>query len=177
MNKTIGLTLLLLAVAGTLHAAVEVKQDAASVTLSNSKVIWKFDKAKRWFSITDAATHEVVLDQAIMVADGWGRKPYDWWEHWQSTVSVKAVDDNFGKGQQVVVTLGASQTAKEPTYLFRYTLYEGSGAVVMGFGMQNTRAFDIRLMEASPMAKATLLPVQKMDSLVTAECPERNPFS
>lgn len=163
----IAIAVLLAAFVVPLHAAVEVKQDAASVTLSNEKVVWKFDKAKRWFSITDAATHEVVLDHAIMTADGWGRKPYDWWEKWQSVVSVQAVDDDFGKGQRVVVTMGASHTAKEPNYLFSYTLYEGSGAVVMGFGMQNTRAFDLHLMNSKPMTTAILLPGQKAGNVVT----------
>ena len=161
------IALLLLAFGAPLQAAVEVQQDAASVTLANSKVVWKFDKTKRWFSIIDAATHEVVLDQAIMAADGWGRKPYDWWEHWQSTVSVQPVDDDFGKGQRVVVSLGAPKTTTEPTYLFTYALYEGSGAVMMGFGMQNTRDFDLRLVNTKPMATAILLPGQKTDSMVS----------
>jgi len=159
--------LLLLAAGAPIQAAVEVQQDASSVTLANSKVVWKFDKTKRWFSITDAATREVVLDQAMMTADGWGRKSYDWWEHWQSTVSMQAVDDDFGKGQRVVITLGNSKMATEPTYLFSYALYEGSGAVVMGFGMQNTRAFDLRLVNTQPMATAILLPGQKPETMVT----------
>ena len=50
------IALLLLAFAAPLQAAVDVQQDASSVTLANSKVVWKFDKAKRWFSIIDAAS-------------------------------------------------------------------------------------------------------------------------
>ena len=160
------LALLLLVVAIPLRAAVEVKQDASSVTLSNDKVVLKIDKTKWLFSLTDAATQEVVLDQAVMTADEPNKTKFTSWD-WKATVTVQAVEDDFGKGKRVVVSWSTPNLAKEPIYLFSYALYEGSGAVVMGFGMQNTRAFGLRMMDARPMANAILLPGQKTDAVLT----------
>jgi hypothetical protein len=58
--------LLFFDVSAPLQAAVVVQQDAASLTLSNSKVVLKINKSKPWFSIT--YWHDTIPDIMVMVS-------------------------------------------------------------------------------------------------------------
>ena len=157
--------------ASHLLAVVEVQQQGHAVTLSNGKVVLHLDLDQRRLSVSDAVTKEVVLDHAWMAADGWGYgrktgKP-DGWKGWTVSQTLEGVDGAFGKGQRVVVALSTSARPAQPTYLFGYTLYEGSGALFMGFGVRNTCDFDLRLMTAAPMVGAALLPGKKVEYELT----------
>lgn len=146
--------------APNLLATADVQQTGNVVILANEKVSLTIDLQKRRLAVTDIATKEVVLDNASMAADGWGRdrrsgKP-DGWKGWEVSHTQESVADAFGNGRRVVVTLSNPKRPATPNYLFRYTLYENSGVVFMGFGLQNTRDFGIRLMETAPMTGANL---------------------
>jgi hypothetical protein len=154
-----------------LFGAVEMRQKGGIVTLSNEKVEIKIDVEKRQVSFTDAATKKVVVDNSWPAADGWGRerktgKP-DGWKGWDVRQTQEGLENAFGKGMRVVVTLSNSKRAATPTYLFSYTLYEGSGVVFMGFGMRNTRDFDLRLMNSEPMVGASLFPGEQIEQVLT----------
>lgn len=155
-------TLFTSAVCGALLAApVDVKQNGQVITLSNEKVTFKADSARRCFSIIDSVSKDVMLENAYMEADGLGRdhrsKSHDW-KGWIATQAVEDVSDAFGKGKRVVLVYSQSPHPAAPAYIFSYTLHEGEGAIIMGFGMRNTTRADLRLMEAVPMAGAVLFP-------------------
>jgi hypothetical protein len=154
-----------------LLAAVNVQQTGNVVVLANGKVELTIDLERRRFAVTDTATKEVVLDDAWMAADGWGRdrkpaKP-DAWKGWDVSQTQESVADAFGKGRRVVVTLSNRKRPATPNYLFRYTLYENNSAVFMGFGLQNTRDFGIRLMDLKPMTGANLFPGKSVKQVLT----------
>jgi len=157
--------------APNLSAAVDVQQTGNIVVLANGKVALAIDLERRRFAVTDVATKEAMLGNAWMAADGWGRDPKtgkpDGWKGWQVSQTQESVDDTFGQGKRVIVELSNSPHPAAPTYLFSYTLYEGSAAVFMGFGMRNSRGFDLRLMDAEPMVGATLLPGKQVELELT----------
>lgn len=167
-----GLVLTILWVgAANLSAAVDVKQTGNLVVLANERVSLSLDLQRRKFSVTDAATKEVVLADAWMAADGWGRdrrfgKP-DGWKGWEVSHTLESVADAFGPGRRVVVTMSHPKRPATATYLFRYTLYETNGAVLMGFGLKNSRDFDLRLMDAMPLVGANFFPGKSVESVLT----------
>ena len=173
MNPLTILTLTaLLACAQSLVAAVSAEQNGDVITLANEKVMLTIDVAKRRLSVTDAATKEVVLTNASMAADGWGagnRKPNQpaGWKGWAVNPTLERVADAFGPGRRVVVALSNPQRPATPTYLFRYTLYESNSAIFMGFGLQNTRDFGIRLLASAPLVGANLFPGQAVEHVLT----------
>jgi hypothetical protein len=164
------------ACACNLLAAVDVQQTGNVVVLENEKVALSIDLERRQFTVTDIASREVVLDNASMAADGWGGvrrsgrpewgKP-DGWKGWDVSQTQEGVTDAFGKGQRIVVTLSNRNRPATPSYLFSYTLYENNGAVFMGFGLQNTRDFGIRLMNSTPMTGANLFPGKSEEQVLT----------
>jgi hypothetical protein len=154
-----------------LWAAVDVQQTGNRVVLANEKVSLSLDLERCRIAVTDIATKEIVLDDAWMAADGWGRdrKPgkKDAWKGWNVSQTQESVADDFGKGRRVVVSLSNPKRPATPTYMFRYTLYENTGAVFMGFGMQNTRDFGIRLMDSAPLIGANLFPGKAVEQVLT----------
>jgi len=157
--------------APNLFAAVDGQQTSNVVVLANGKVALSIDLERRRLAVTDTATKEVVLGDAWMAADGWGRdrkpgKP-DGWKGWEVSQAQESVADAFGKGRRVVVTLSNPKRPATPTYLFRYTLYENNGVVFMGFGLKNTRDFGIRLMDSAPMIGANLFSGKSVEQVLT----------
>jgi hypothetical protein len=157
--------------ASSLRAAVDVQQTGNVVVLSNEKVSLSIDLKLRRYSVTDTLTKEVVLGDAWMAADGWGRdrkgvKPSAW-KGWEVSQTQQNVADAFGNGRRLVVTMSNPVRPATATYLFSYTLYENSSAVFMGFGLQNTRDFDIRLMDSAPMVGAKLFPGKSVEQVLT----------
>jgi hypothetical protein len=170
MSGILVLTSVWLGAANLLTAADE-KRAANIVVLENGKISLSIDLARRKLSVTDAATKEVVLDDAWMAADGWGRdrrtgKP-DGLKGWVVDHTLEDVTDAFGKGRRLVVSLSNPKRPATATYLFRYTLYENHSAIVMGFGLKNTRDFGIRLMDTFPMVGANLFPGKPMEQVLT----------
>lgn len=163
--------LLTIACAGTLSAAVEARQENETITLSNEKVVLRFDLSDCHYSLTDAESQELILDKAYMGADGRGydakkRTRFEW-KGWKTSAKIEDISDAFGKGKKVIVSVRDNPNPLLPNYLFSYALHEGSGAVVMGFGVENTRDIDVRLMNVSPMQGATLLPGKKPERQLT----------
>ena len=153
------------------RAAVDVRQTGNVIVLTNEKVALSIDLERRRYAVTDTATKEVVLDDASMAADGWGRdrrsgKP-DAWKGWDVSQTQESVADAIGTGRRVVVTMSNPRRPATPNYLFRYTLYENNGAVFMGFGLQNTRDFGTRLMDSAPMTGADLFPGKSVQQVLT----------
>ena len=151
-------------------AAVEMQQNGAVATLANGQVELQIDAANRRLSITDSKTKAVLVDQAWMAADGWGRNERghpDGWKGWEVSLTHESVQDAFGTGGRLMVALSSGKRAAAATYLFSYTLYDGSGAVFMGFGLRNTRTFDLRLMNAAPLVGANLWPGQQVAHVMT----------
>jgi len=135
---------------------VKLSESGETVTLSNRFVALQFDFAKRNYSITDAASREVLLDNAWMLVNGWdSRRPED---GWKITHRCEPVSDGLGEGMSVVVGLENPLKPALPTYLVRYALYADKGAVVMGYGVQNSRDYDLRLMSLAPLINGTLFP-------------------
>ena len=157
--------------APNLLAAVSLQQTGNVIVLANEKVALTIDLEQRRLTVTNVVTREVVLDNAFMAADGWGRdrrsgKP-DGWRGWEVSQMQESLSDVFGNGRRVVVTLSNPKRPATPNYLFRYTLYENNGVVFMGFGLKNTLDFGIRLMDSTPMTGANLLPGNSVEQVLT----------
>ena len=86
MKKIIYLVLtIVLNCAPNLLAAVNLKQTGNVVVLANEKVALSIDLERRRIEVADAATKEVVLGDAMMMADGWGGDrsgKLDAWKGW-----------------------------------------------------------------------------------------------
>ena len=151
--------------------AVDVNKTGNVVVLTNEKVSVSIDLERRRIAVTDTATKEVVVDEAWMAADGWGRDrktgKQNAWKGWDVSQTHESVTDALGNGQRVVVSMSNPSRPATPEYLFRYTLYENNGAVFMGFGLKNTRDFDIRLMDSAPMTGANLFPGKPVEQVLT----------
>jgi len=147
-------------------------QKADEVTLANGIVSLIVDAKNRNISVTDTASGAVMLDDAWVAADGWGGEPdrkakQESFRNWTITLTAEPVEDAFGKGQRVVLTMTEPRRAALPTYLFSYALYGYSGAVVMGFGIRNQTTRELRLMSASPMSGAELMPTTTLENMLT----------
>ncbi len=157
-------------------AAVTLKVEARQAMLGNGLVTLGFDLAKGTYSVTDCATGEVVLADAGVA------------ERWEPGAELKVesrqdVSDAFGKGRRLILSLddpsdgarwgfrdagyGHPHSILAPARLFSYTLYEGRGAVVMGFGVKTPKWYRMRLMDAWTLARATLLPGKKLANPLT----------
>lgn len=140
--------------------SLNVTKDAAS--LDNGLVSVVFDLTRSSYTVIDRASGEVVLADAGVtpMADGIEFSSL-------AVESQEDVADVFGKGKRLVLRLKdlnyqepslSSHSKDGPVKLFSYTLYEGSGAVVMGFGMKTPKWYRTRLMNAYPVARAKLFP-------------------
>jgi hypothetical protein len=135
-------------------AAAEVKQDDLSdqIILGNELVSIAFDLSNGTYSITDKATGQVMVDQAAMTADSWSNT-----DGMRFSGKEEEVDDALGKGHRLVVEMEQTGNRAIPVYLFSFTVYDGRGSVVMGFGMRNTMSRGARLMKAAPMVNGRLM--------------------
>jgi len=140
--------------ASAVMAAVELKQDDASgrVILCNQAVSLAFNPSNGTYAITDKATGQLMVDKAGMSADSWGNA-----EGMRFTWTQEDAKDSLGAGKRLIVAMEHSGPRAVPVYLFTFTVYEGRGAVVMGFGMRNTMKHGARLMKSSPLAHGRLL--------------------
>lgn len=152
---------LALAASRLLAGPVVVHEAAGELTLSNQRVVLRFDLAKPVYSIADAVTGEVVIENAGLSADGWGedqsRKRNQSWQGWTLTHRCEDVADASGKGKRVVVSLENRLRPAVPIYLFSYRLGEGTSAVIMGFGVKNHGDYDCRVLTVQPMTGARLV--------------------
>ena len=162
--------------APAIPASVSLSATEIAATLSNGLVSLDFDLVKGTYSVTDAASSEVVLANAG-VSKVWEVAS-------KLTVeSQRDVSDKFGKGKQLVLALrdwswgarwgfqdagyGQPHSISAPMVLFTYTLYEGRGEVVMGFGVKTPKWFRPRLQEAYPLARAQVFPGKTLTNPIT----------
>ena len=151
---------------------VVATQEPNAVTLANGIVALKVDAGKRSITLTDTQSAAVMVGDAWVAADGWGGEPdrkarQEGFRNWTVTLTVEPLEDAFGKGQRVILTMSEPQRAALPTYLFSYALYGNAGAVVMGFGIHNQTTRDVRLMSAAPLSGADLMPATALEYLQT----------
>jgi hypothetical protein len=141
-------------------SAVELNQDKQSdqVILSNDIVSLAFDMSNGTFTITDKATGKLMIDQAAVAADSWNNT-----DGMSFTGKQEEVNNALGHGHRLVVAMEHPGTRAIPVYLFSFTLYDGRGGVVMGFGMRNTMHQGARLMKASPMVHGRVLAGKSLD--------------
>ena len=134
-------------------AGVEVKEDAAGqVTLGNDAVCLAFNLTNGTYAITDRLTGQVVVDQAGVSADLWGNA-----DGMHFTWTQEPAQDALGQGRRLVVAMEHPGARALPVDPFSFTVYEGRGAVVMGFGLRNTMKHGARLMKAAPLTHGRLL--------------------
>jgi len=139
-------------------AAVEVKEDASGqVILSNDAVSLAFSLTNGTYAITDKARGVVVIDQAGVAADGWEGK------NMRFTWTQEEANDTYGEGRRLVLAMEHPGKRALPVYLFSYAVYDGKGAVVMGFGLRNTLKHGVRLMKVAPLAHGRLLAGKPLD--------------
>lgn len=140
-------------------AEVEVEEDASGqVILSNDVVSLVFNLTNGTYAITDRVTGRLVVDQAGVSADSWGNA-----DGMHFTWKQEGAKDALGQGRRLVVAMEHPGTRALPVYLFRYTVYEGRGAVVMSFGMRNTMNHGVRLMKVAPLVRGRLLSGNPLD--------------
>jgi hypothetical protein len=152
---------------------VKLTESGETVTLSNRLVALQFDFGKRSYSITDAASREVLLDNAWMSANELDfRRPE---EGWKITHRCEPVADLGGRGMSVLVAFNNPANPALPSYLFRYTLHENQGAVVMGYGVGNiggsqqkiNTTASVQLKKISPLTKAASFPGETLEHPLT----------
>ncbi|MCX6877396.1 MAG: hypothetical protein NTW21_26840 [Verrucomicrobia bacterium] len=141
-------------------AAVELKQDdaAGQVVLCNEVVSLAFNMSKGTYAITDKTTGQLMVDQAGLSADS-----YENADSMKFTWTREEAKDALGAGKRLVVAMEHTKPRAVPVYLFTFTVYEGRGGVVMGFGMRNTMDFGMRLMKVQPLAHGRLLAGSKLE--------------
>jgi hypothetical protein len=153
--------------------AVKLTETGESVTLSNRLVALQFDFAKRSYSITDAASREVLLDNGWMSANELDFRRSE--DGWKITHRCEPLADASGRGMSVVVAFNNPANPALPGYLFRYTLHENQSAVVMGFGVGNVgddkqkpnTSASVQLKRISPLTKAASFPGETLEHPLT----------
>ena len=134
--------------------AVELKQDnqPGQVILSNEMVSLAFNLSDGTYTITGKTTGLLMVDQAAVAADSWNNT-----DGMRFTGKQEEFTDSLGHGRRLIVEMEHPGDRAIPVYLFSFTVYDGRGAVVMGFGMRNTMTQGARLMKSSPMVNGRLL--------------------
>ena len=140
--------------ASVVMAALELKQDDVSgqVVLCNEIVSIAFNPSNGTYAITDKTTGQLMIDKAGISADSRGNA-----DGMRLTWTQDDAKDSLGAGRRLVVAMEHTKPRAVPVYLFTFTVYEGRGAVAMGFGMRNTMKHGARLMRSSPLAHGRLL--------------------
>lgn len=142
---------------------VTIEADGQKAVLSNGLVTVEFDLATGTYSVNDLATGETVLADAGVCNT--------WEDDFKLSVESQSdVSDTFGKGKQIRLRVtdpwyGSWDPAPAP--LFSYTVYEGSSAVVMGFGLATPEYCSIKLREAFPLARGKLFPGKTFSNPLT----------
>jgi len=136
--------------------AVDIKDKGNMVTLSNDLVSMTFDLGKGTYSVTDVATREIVLaDARVMMGDGGTEM------HISPTFKQENIVDSNGKGKRILIQLEGSNS---PAGVFTFSLYDGKGQVVMGFGLRAPAGSSDRLMTVRPLCRAVVLPGKALAS-------------
>ena len=142
-------------------AAAQLNQDnqPGQVNLSNEIVSLTFDLSKGTYTVTDKQTGRIMVDEAGLMADSWANT-----DGMTFNGKLEEVNDALGHGRGLVVEMEHPGTRAIPVYLFTFTVYDGRGAVVMGFGMRNTLKQAARLMKAAPLVHGRLLAGTPVDA-------------
>ncbi|UCG49154.1 MAG: hypothetical protein JSU94_05095 [Phycisphaerales bacterium] len=153
-----------LSVPGVLADDTQKSVTYANGRLSNNFVSIEFDYQQGLFSISDAHSKEVLLDEARFALPS--RKAPEG----VNLMSVEDVQDRLGNGKRIILeavdrsTLRHYERAKR---LFSYTLYENHPALVLGFGLKTPNYFSMRLRESHPLADARLFGGENMAQPMT----------
>lgn len=131
---------------------VTAETNSQKAVLSNGLITVRFDLTNGTYSVIDGAAGEPVLTDAGVCNT--------WEKDFRLTVESQAdVSDALGKGKQIRLRLTDPSYgiwSPAPAPLFSYTVYEGSGAVVMGFGLSAPKYCSMRLTEAVPLTRGKL---------------------
>ena len=123
------------------------------VILGNETLALAFKLTNGTYSISNKVTGQLVIDQAGVLGDCWGNAE----KGMRFKYTREKVKDALGQGRRLVVAMEHPGARAMPVYLFSYTVYEGRGAVVMGFGLRNTMKHGARLMKAAPLTHGRLV--------------------
>ena len=128
------------------HAAttVEVHQEPGVVTLSNDRIILRYDLKSGTWSAADVKEPRAVIARAATTAN-----------QFSSTVNgavrtcvIESLNDALGAGRSVLITTDIPQG---PKLLLRISLYGDRSLVALSAGLENTTDQVIQLKEFSPL--------------------------
>lgn len=121
--------------------------------LTNGIVSVQFDRAQGSLSIIDAKTGEVLLGDAKFGLPS-GKTGGS-----AKLLTEEDIKDRLGTGKRIVLEVVDRSVLRHydrGTRLFSYSLYEGSPALVFGFGLKTPNYFSMRLRRSAPLAGALL---------------------
>jgi hypothetical protein len=139
--------------------------------LGNGIIAVTFDFETGGFSISDAATGDALLSEARFGLPS-GEAPGE-----VKVLGTEDVRDPLGSGKRLLVEVQDSNllryssvkhgSADPARQLFSYTLYEGSPALVFGFGLRTHHYISMRLMGARPLAGGRLFGGRELKNPLT----------
>jgi hypothetical protein len=169
-------TILLILISLQLSTYLQANTNSEAVTFKSSKldngiisVIFDFKQGS--FSILDAKSAEELLSNARFGLPS-GESPAS-----IKVMKIENVQDALGSGKRVILEVTdwnllrySSHRASgktPPLFLFSYTLYKNSPALICGFGLKTHKYISMKLMGAKPLAGGKLFGGQKMDTPIT----------
>lgn len=151
-------TVILATLAAKAFGKVEIQERDGRVTLSNELVSLAFDLNKGTYSVTDMATQETVLADAVVAMDAdWGGVRVN------PRIRLEDVSDSLGKGKRFLVDLDV-KGGERTTGIFSFALYEGRGGVVLGFGLRSPIWYSGRVTHVRPLCRGSVLPGKKLEN-------------
>lgn len=149
----------------SLFGAVELKQNAGIVSLSNQAVSLNYNLDKGSYDVVDLASGTRWVKDAIFTVDEVGWKQVQGVKReWAQTV----VEDDFGKGLRLTVT-EVPQGGYRLTKHLHVTLYDDLPFAVLGFSVTNNSKIPARVMRVGIMDQSSLLSGQPLQHLKVLE--------
>jgi hypothetical protein len=124
---------------------------AATIENAHVKVVYDLktgayaatDKRAGDFRFSDAHLHMCCAGSAEFTAD----------EAYLHAAQAKTIKDDLGEGKSLLIR---SSAAGKPTLLLEITLHSGSGAIVLGAGVENTLGTIVQVKQLDPLWNASL---------------------
>lgn len=130
---------------------VTVQATANPATIANPKLRVVFDTTLGTWGAEALTDGTKLVTGAVSRVNGWSSAA----PGARHQVDLLEIRDNLGTGRTLLVR---SSAPGQPELLSRITLYDDSDCIVLGCGVRNDLGNDIRVMEFSPLAGASLFP-------------------
>jgi hypothetical protein len=132
---------------------VHTQISIATATIENAHVKVAYDLKTGGYSATDKRDGEIRFSNAHLHMSCAASAEFTADQTYLHAAQGKTVKDDLGEGKSLLVR---SSAAGKPTLLLEITLHSGSGAIILGAGVENTLGTAVQVMQLDPLSNARL---------------------